>query len=190
MKFRKRASLYLSLCIYGCTVTIASLSYGFDEKRLWLPVKYQNLYVDMKKAAEVAEQQESCKELLKGTLDRDQSTSELPVFRFLCRREDGVTYNQMIYGMEPKIATPQELEQLEMLYRERCLNAYEKATALMLQKKALFENTLKPDIMEEEMAVFVLDFDARSVQGVPLRYRARCSTGIKMEPTVEISPRK
>jgi len=182
---------YWKRLLTGAWLAVASLQCcALDEHRLWLPQMYQGLFLELKNAALVAEKQEMCKEVLKGTLDIEQSNEDVPAFRIQCRRPDGLSYNQMIYGAQPKMPTAKELEQMENWYREKCFDAFEKATKLMMKKSNLFEQSVAPAQLEDDKAVFVLNFDAQDIHGQPLKYKAVCQVGLKQKATVDIAPRR
>lgn len=175
------------------------MTLGLNESRLWLPAKYHKLYLELKESALAAEALDGCTEVLQGTLDLDQSEPERPIFRILCRRPDGVSYNEMVDGVTKKtlttvIAEPVELtlEELEQLRLERerremaeqqkkklqlrdlCAQKIEHATALMLEKQVLTPADAEPIAYGDDQATFQVDFNARSIDGRHLKYSAIC----------------
>ncbi len=193
---------------------LASFSYSFDDKSLWLPGKYGSLFLDLKKAAQSAENLERCVTILRGTIDLDDSTSGHPVYRFLCRQSNGRTYNEMVDGLTfetlttiievPVEPTAEELEALRLAEEKRKQEALD-ARILHLWSLCEAELALKvrlmndiqwitefpavPDEITDESAVFTVDFDAKNVQGAALAYRAKCRFSENDALNVRISAR-
>lgn len=211
VKHKKLNKLLTFVSLFAVSV----MAIGLDENRLWLPAKYHTLYLDLKESALAAEALDDCKEVLRGTLDLDQSEPKRPVFRLLCRRPDGMSYNEMVDGItkktlttvitEPVELTPQELEQLRLetvqrevevqqnkkqQLRESCMQEFERATALMLDKRVLTPADAEPIRYGEEQAIFQVDFNARSINGRHLQYRVTCIANSMTEVEVRIEPRR
>ncbi|MFL0805293.1 MAG: hypothetical protein K6L81_16395 [Agarilytica sp.] len=196
-------------------MTLASFSYSFDDKSLWLPGKYGPLFLELKKAAQSAENLERCVTILRGTIDLDDSTSGHPIYRFLCRQPNGRTYNEMVDGVTfetlttilevPVEPTEEELEALRLAEEKR---KQEERDARILHLWGLCETELGikvrlmkdiqwitpfpavPDEVTEESAAFTVDFDAKNVQGAALAYRAKCRFSENDALKVRISARE
>lgn len=81
---------------------------ALDIDRLWLPTEFRGQYLKLRDAALAAEATPQCQEVLRGTLDLDQSSSELSVYRILCRQENGTSYTEFVDGdtLQPRSLTP------------------------------------------------------------------------------------
>lgn len=188
--------LALLCMVFSC------LSHAVDEDRLWLPVKYQPLYLSLVKAAGVAEDLDRCVAVVEGTLDLEQSQPNHPIYRIECRQENGRTYNEMVDGVsfatlttekviEPEL-TAEEQEMLriqEEIRRQeeiasRKLRAWQECRTQMIDRtrlmmdldwKAEIEGVIEPETYSEEEIRFAVNFDARSMWQEPLRYTAVCT---------------
>lgn len=174
--------------------------WAVEENRLWLPVKYQGLYLPLKRAAQAAESLERCTKVLQGTIDREQSKPDHPIFRILCKQDSGLTYNEMVDGLTMEtlttiipaevVLTPEELEQQRIAEAKRlaeereatkkrlfklCDQAVKADAEFMNGLHWYYEDYIEPESFEDDVALFALDFDATNPDGKPLQYRAYCS---------------
>lgn len=190
------------LAVGYLTIFELSVASAVDSQRLWLPVKYQTRYLDLIRAAETAEAIDRCVSVVEGTLDLEQSQPQHPIYRILCRQENGRTYNEMVDGLTfatlttPKIVepvlTPEEQERMRQQEEVRRLAeiAHRKATAWQACRQELVNRThlmmelhwaedldapLEPTEFTAEAARFFVNFNARSMWGEPLRYTAECA---------------
>jgi hypothetical protein len=176
---------------------------ALDPQRLWLPVRYQDLHPSLVKAAETAEALDRCVTVMEATVDLEQSRPEHPIYRILCRQENGRTYSEMVDGLsfatlttikvvEPEL-TPEEQALLLRQEEERreaeiaqhkidawtaCRQSLVESTRLMMELQWLTDlddGAVEPVEFNEALVRFVLDFDARGVLGEALHYRAECS---------------
>ncbi|MFT7561181.1 MAG: hypothetical protein ACI93R_003106 [Flavobacteriales bacterium] len=171
---------------------------GLDESRLWLPTYYEKLYLDLKDSALEAEKLDRCVNVLRGTIDLQQSTKGKPIFRIQCRQENGRTYNEMVDGLSkvtlttvfiPDIPPSDEEIELQRLDRERkereahdlqmqvfhsiCLVELKEKTKLF--SALVFKSeSIEPIAYEAGMAKFRFSFDAKDMDGRVLRYQASC----------------
>ncbi len=196
-------------------MALASFSHSFDDKSLWLPGKYGPLFLELKKAAQSAENLERCVTILRGTIDLDDSTSDHPVYRFLCRQANGRTYNEMVDGLTfetlttvielPVEPTAEDLEALRLEEEKRKQEARDarilKLSGLCQEGLALKVRLMKdvqwitafpavPDEISDESAIFTVDFNAKNVQGAALAYRAVCKFSESDLLKTRISARK
>lgn len=180
----------------------SSIGHALDEDRLWLPVRYQTLYLSLVKAASVAEELERCVSVVEGTLDLEQSKPEHPVYRIQCRQESGRTYNEMVDGLsfatlttvevvEPELSAEEqemlrvqeELRRQEEIARQKqdawqvCRSQLLERTKLMMDLtwQTEIEGEREPEVYSEEEIRFSVDFDARSMWEEPLHYTADCT---------------
>lgn len=180
----------------------SSIGHALDEDRLWLPVRYQTLYLSLVKAASVAEELERCVSVVEGTLDLEQSKPEHPIYRIQCRQESGRTYNEMVDGLsfatlttvevvEPELSAEEqemlrvqeELRRQEEIARQKqdawqvCRSQLLERTKLMMDLtwQTEIEGEREPEVYSEEEIRFSVDFDARSMWEEPLHYTADCT---------------
>lgn len=192
--------MYVRRSVLGVVMcALASSSAAVDESRLWLPVKDQIYYLQLKKAASAAEQLGRCTKVLEGTIDREQSKPEHPIFRILCMQATGRNYNEMVDGVTfetlttyiPIVEEPTE-EEHESKKRIRfglCHSALKSKTEFMTDLKWYFESYLEPTSYDGEVAVFQFDFDASNPSGDTLEYRAYCSSDALTPPKIRIKKR-
>lgn len=193
---------------------LCSSANALDQERLWLPVKYHKYYLDLVEAAEAAERLDNCTEVLQGQMDFDQSQPDHPIFRILCRRHDGLSYNEMVDGLSkatlttviptPRVLTPEEIEQQRLLEQKkleeerqqrkaafwaRCEQEFKSQTEYMAQMVLLGEMPPEPTTFENSNAKFKFNFDAKDISGTPLKYRVSCSVN-EDSVEVKIKPRR
>ena len=189
--------------VSGLLLMAVSVSgYALDEDRLWLPIKYQTLYLSLVKAATVAEELDRCVAVVEGTVDMEQSQPNHPIYRIQCRQESGRTYNEMVDGISfatlttEKVVKPElTAEEQEMLrvqeeirrqeeIASHKLRAWEECRRQMIDRTQLMldltwkteiEGLVEPEIYTDEEVSFSVDFDARSMWQEPLHYTAECT---------------
>lgn len=194
---------------------MASLANAVDDKRLWLPGNYASLFIELKRAAVAAEKLDRCISVEQGTIDLDDSSSEHPVYRILCRQDSGRTYNEMVDGISfatltTKIVIPvevseDELETLRLIEEKRkqealevriaklgdlCETAIKEKTRLMKNVIWLTTLPISPGELEESSAKFTVDFNAKDVRGGLLRYQAVCHFSQDDQLKLRVSGRK
>src|SRR5687768_15959346 len=106
--------IFISSLIVGGTPAFA-----LDSQRLWLPTRYQTLYLPLVKAAETAESLDRCVTVIEGTIDLEQSRPEHPIYRILCRQENGRTYNEMVDGLTFATLTTHQIVEPELTLEEQ-----------------------------------------------------------------------
>jgi len=169
---------------------------GFDPRVLWLPKSYKRKHErKLIKAASVAAKLDECDTVLRGTLDFDNSTDDHPIYRILCRRADGSSYNEAVDGLTYETLTTRHVplavrmsKKIESL-RGYCRQAIAKEVTMM-QNLSWLEKGREPVTVEEDIATFVFDFDATNEQLEPLYYRGTCNATIDDEVTVSIRTRR
>ena len=183
--------------------TLPYQAWCLDEKRLWLPTQHQKLYLSLKDAALAAESLDRCVDVLRGTIDMEQSRPDNPIFRILCRQENGRTYNEMVDGNTsttlttkieiPKELTAEEIEAQRLAEEKRIEEEQAKRKAdhwsicnrLFTQKTHLMKNLerldgdepLQPAKFNDTKTEFVINFDAKDFYGALLHYTATCTIG-------------
>lgn len=172
---------------------------ALEESRLWLPGKYQHYYLPLKKSALAAESLDRCTKVLEGTLDREQSKPNHPIFRILCMQSTGRNYNEMVDGLTFETLTtfiPAEVaptqEEHEAKKKARfglCEQALKQKTKFMSGLKSHYEGYIEPISYDTVEAVFHFDFDATNPSGEVLEYRAYCASDAESPPKIRIKKR-
>lgn len=174
-----------------------------DPSVLWLPLKYQKLQAKLYTAAEAALYQPRCVEVRSGTIDLHQSTPDVPFFRILCKESSGMTYTEVITAEGFESLTPKKnalLACYELLKSEtklmqgltwvppKPLASYpsEKVARLAGAKGA---STIEEDADGNRHEHYLWDFDAESVSGEALHYRAECNAVNGANPSIEVKAR-
>lgn len=197
--FHQRSGFYWALMANLLLLYVPAAA--LDERRLWLPVRYQSLYLPLVKAAQRAEALDRCVTVMEGTMDIEQSRPGHPIFRILCRQPNGHTYNEMVDGLTfTTLTTPAVVEreltqeeqellrqqeqarrQAEIAARkteawEFCRRKLVYSTRMMLSLQWLvdLEGLPEPEVFEEDNIRFRADFDARNMQGELLHFTAEC----------------
>lgn len=172
----------------------SAISHAADKNRLWLPVKYQPLYTSLLKAASVAEEVDRCQAVVEGTLDLDQSSPGHPIFRILCRQENGLTYNEMVDGLSfATLTTPPDSEERRQIRArvawQLCRTHLVERTQLMAELRWLTDlnAAVEPAAITAEEVRFFADFDAKSLSRESLHYRGEC---VVVNDKVEVSLRQ
>ena len=160
---------------------------SLDDDALWLPTKYSKYYLDLKKAALAAEKLDRCVTVLRGTLDLEQTRKERPIYRILCRKENGRNYNEMVDGvtfetLTTKIPKPEEILAQKLAEEQKrkekhwqlCQESLNEKVRLMKNVEILTTEMPEPEVFEETKSQFTLDFNGENMQGVALHYRANC----------------
>ncbi len=196
------------------TVFFSTSTFGLDEERLWLPKSYETLYLELKASAEAALKLERCVKVLRGTIDRQQSTKDHPVFRIQCRQPNGRTYNELVDGLTKETLTtpviievpPTEEElaamraeeerkkkeaadQREREFLQACKTQFDSKTRVF-ENIELLNPKPEPSSFSMEAAAFMFDFDTRDINGTPLKYRAYCSVALEEEARIKIRKRR
>ena len=174
---------------------------ALDQDRLWLPVRYQGLFLDLKAAASAALDLQRCIEVMSGTLDMDNSTEDHPIFRIKCKQVNGRSYNELVDGLTKRTITAaavdapltqEEQEALRLEEERRLQEAEEKRVAterafwagceekarekaaLMNQAQLYIEPRPEPIFFDELMARYQFFADAVNAEGIALYFTFHC----------------
>lgn len=204
--------VFVSAIIFmsGCSGSALAL----DKSRLWLSQSDQKYYLDLVRAARVADALDRCQSVLEGTLDREQSQQNHPYFRILCRQENGRSYNEIVDGLsfetlttpvivEPELSEAEKehlrqlqkaQEELELARRkteawQRCEEQIRHQTQLMIHMVWLTTEEPAPLSFDDNEAVFIADFDAHDPGGNLLHFSATCTISFPDKVTVSVSRR-
>ncbi len=194
---------------------ISSPLAAVEDKDLWLPGRYAPIFLELKKAAEAAESLDRCVRVQQGTIDLDDSRPDHPVYRILCKQENGRNYNEMVDGLSfetlttkveiPVEPTAEELEAIRLAEEKRkeeekqvrishlwglCEEKIRHRVRLMSDFSWVTELPVTPDVFEEASVTFTVDFDAKDMHKQPLYYRAVCDFSENDALAVMIKGRK
>lgn len=210
--FNWRKSRIINYAAGGLSGLFLSVSVeSFDESRLWLPITYQTHYLKLKEAAASAESLERCEEIMSGTMDRDRSSRNHPIFRITCRQPNGQSYNEMVDGLsfetlttsrETKYKlTAEELAQQKLAEEQRKQAEKEKtawstcAGELVQRIKGmnnirwLNKEAPEPVSQMDGELEFIIDFDAEAYGGEALHYRSTCHFRSPLDFNLKIGKR-
>lgn len=202
------------LSLFISVVTLPLQAAPPDTARLWLPTSYQTLFLPLREAAQAAQNLERCVTVLEGTVDLEQSQPGRPIFRILCRQENGRNYNEMVdgrtfttlttYQPQPAPLSPEDLERLEkekesqrQAEREAlhdrlwlaCARDLEPKVQHMIDLIWLTPSPPEATYEAETYVSFFRDFDAKDVWGKNLHFRAICLAESEEEVQLHILPR-
>lgn len=190
--------------IAAALVSVSLSAAAFEDSALWLPASYQSLAPELRQAAKKLEATDTCDKVLRGYLhDSSRSVTEA-MFLLVCRAPDRKTFSVMAdaHTLElkyPLAAKKKALQPAAVGVQERvktvweaCQTLYTKKTKFMRNLQTLTEGQPQAEVDSDSKAVgFEIDFDAESLQGTALRYRANCySPDDKTPPKLTIRARK
>ncbi len=89
-----------SLALVG--LLVADVSLAVDNFNFWLPSSYREWLPEMRQEAEALEKTEACVKVIKATLHESYSTRENPVFRFVCRDSQRVSFSILVDAVTHK----------------------------------------------------------------------------------------
>ena len=184
-------AIALSTYALGCSA-LSGTALAVDDNKLWLPKKYQELFLNLKDAALAAKGIERCVEVVRGTIDLGQSKPGEPIYRILCRQENGRTINEMVDGNSLVVLTysPPDYEAQKLAHWEQCDFAFKDKTKLMNNVVWLNESMPTPTIFTPEETHFSVKFNAEDPFGLLLKYAGECSVVVDQSPVVKIRPRR
>ncbi len=179
-------------------------SAAFEDSALWLPSSYQKLAPELRQAAKKLEATDSCDKVLRGYLHDSSRSLEEAVFLLVCRAPDRKTFSVLAdaHSLELKYPLavdkkPRQYLAADMKVRvdkvwKACQTLYKTKTKFMRNLDTLTAGQPQPEVDDFSGAVgFDIDFDAESLQGTTLKYRANCySPDDKTQPKLTIRARK
>lgn len=160
-----------------------------DESVLWLPKKYQSFMPQLVAAAKLADSGIFCEKILSGKMVENSQPIR---FNIYCRNVDGRSA-ALIYQLNGK-ADNYQLEHIsggmkKFTPDERvaaCQAAFEVKAKRIKDISTLGEFQNK----NAQLTEYWLNFDAKSFDGIPLKYVAVCRLDHKEVESVEIKTRK
>ncbi|MGH1370538.1 MAG: hypothetical protein ACRBBW_00780 [Cellvibrionaceae bacterium] len=172
-------------CVFTLAIICWSPLQAFEDSALWLPVSYQKLKPELRQAAKKMESMDSCQKVLRGYLHDSSTSLEDAVFMIVCRAPDRKTHSVLVDAnsleVEYPLAVDTEKQYVGVDLQARvdkvwkaCQAQYKTKTKFMRNLKTLTTSQPDPEVGEAGAVTLSIDFDAESLQGSPLRYRAKC----------------
>lgn len=173
---------FLALVI-GATFSTTALA--FVDSALWLPASYQKLKPELRQAAKKMELEESCQKVLRGYLHDSSTSLDNAVFMIVCRAPDRKTHSVLVDAHTLEVEYPLAVDTakqdvgIDLQARvdevwEACQAQYKIKTRFMRNLKTLTKAQPDSAVGEDGAVTLLIDFDAESLQGSPLKYRAKC----------------
>ncbi len=167
---------------------------AFDDSALWLPVSYQALKPELRQAAQKLEAMDSCQKVLRGYLHDSSTSEDDAVFMIVCRAPDRKTHSVLVDAQSLEVQyplavdTPKQYVGAELQARvdkvwKACQAQYKTKTKFMRNLKTLTKAQPTPEVGEGGAVTLSIAFDAESLQGNPLHYRAKCHSPDDKTPT-------
>jgi|GEM_PF-3369717 len=159
----------------------------FDESKLWLTAKYESHFLALKQAAVLVANTPRCAKLLEATIDLEKTTSMFTFYKVLCRGTNNRTYFEIVDGNALKILKEEKpaVEKLGL-----CQTRLDQQTKLMQNVERLFDESIKPTSKTEQKTQYTLPFNAKTMQGMILKYQANCAVTDKGVTFFDIEARK
>ena len=194
----------LGLMFVGLALAYTSAVLAYDNEDLWLPVSYQELAPELRQAALKAEASDVCHKLLRGGIHGSSEGLDKAVFFLVCWDADRKTFPILVDANtleftflkkpdpveeDAEQSVPDPQERIDSVWAE-CQELYAKKTRHMKSLNTLTHGQPVPDVGEQHLE-FQIDFDALSLQGESLHYRASCiSANIETPTKLTIHGRK
>jgi|GEM_PF-2909637 len=169
---------------------------------MWLPKSYEDKDRHLSMAVDVVMDTERCHQALKATISIDQSTLAHPIYKVLCRDESQTTYYELVDGLDLKIIVPVVIIEpddgpsVEELEQARNDNMWRTCEAMLQEQyrnypevDVLTKKRPKEQLTSDGSVLFTVDFDAVSIFGKRLRYRAICSFNSEKDYNIRLRPR-
>lgn len=193
---------FLNLFILCFTlISYAPSALAVKESRLWLPKKHKSAMPQLIQAAQFAEKNPECLEVLNGQMDRKRSKkAKALVFRIDCRNENGLTFSltanageddslsRLSAGVRKKTHTVKPIDAAEGW--KVCRLAITDSLKKMIKPVLLEDPVPKPYITHVGESIFYVDFDAQTVEGYPVYFVSICKVLPSGKSTVDVKPRK
>lgn len=161
-------------------LTSAVTAYG-AQPYLWLPKSYKHAMPKLELAVAEVLKSPRCEQVLKGTINIDLSSIEQPVFKILCRDKERKTYVTVLEGNSLAVYDrtksryhrgPTERSMRE--YWSTCQKAVNDMYEDFRTIKVLTKRRPEPILYKDGTVGIVINFDAISLIGEPLAFRAEC----------------
>ncbi len=175
------------ICIFVSAPAYSTTLDDIDESTLWLTSKYERHFLSLKQAAVLVANTPRCTKLLEATIDLDKTTNMFIFYRVLCRGVNNRTYFEIVDGSEMTILKEEKpvIEKLGV-----CLDEFTKQTTFMENVERLFDQAIQPASQTEEKTQYLLPFNAKTMQGITLKYQASCTISDKGVMLFDVEARK
>ncbi|MGS2718215.1 hypothetical protein ACVBE9_08595 [Eionea flava] len=182
------------------------------QKRLWLPISYQQYYPEMLTAADKAHNNDYCYQFIDGSLNESESSMRNIIFTFRCRTQERrlftlnvnahtlhVTNSLEEWIKQKKIE--EELERQAELLKEKlrkekekeqywgiCEEVFTRKANLFTNAKVISEMPPEPDVNEVGEYIYYIEFQTLSSKKTVLNYLATASIHNLEKCNVSIRP--
>ena len=185
----------------GLALTSAH-AFAFDDSALWLPGSFQELAPELRQAAKNMEATDRCQKVLRGYLHDSSRSVDDATFMVVCRAPDRKTFSVLVNAQTLEVTYPfaddgkktyvgAELQARVDKVWKACKKLYESKTKFMRNLTTLTKGQPNPEVGEAGEVTLAIDFDAESLQGSPLNYRAKCySADEKTDTKISIGARR
>ncbi|MBB6520773.1 hypothetical protein [Pseudoteredinibacter isoporae] len=175
----------LARCIFICSVLFYASFHApvlkAADPYLWLPTSYKGKLPQLKQAVDVARENPRCSQVLKGTVNVDLSSQQVPVFKILCRDDERKTFSLLLDGTSFK-TYDRTKSRFHKGPSERSMREFwtacNKAVADMYEDfrtiRVLTRERPEPTLYKDATVGIAIDFDAVSLIGERLAFRAEC----------------
>lgn len=198
-----RSTPVLGLILSLITVLLYSVEVqALKESRLWLPKKHKSAMPRLIAAAELAETNPECLEVLNGQMDRGRSkqSGEL-VFRIDCRNEHGLSFSLITSaGSDDGLsrlrtgANRVDRDRVKPINMNKgwkiCRHAIVESLKKMINPVLLEDPTPRPHVLKSGESIFYVDFDAETLEGYPVYFVSVCKVLPSGKKSVEVKPRR
>ncbi|GAA6150835.1 hypothetical protein [Pseudoteredinibacter isoporae] len=171
----------LARCIFIFSLLFYTTASKAADPYLWLPTSYKGKLPQLKQAVEVARENPRCSRVLKGTVNVDLSSQQVPVFKILCRDDERKTFSLLLDGTSFK-TYDRTKSRFHKGPSERSMREFwtacNKAVADMYEDfrtiRVLTRERPEPTLYKDATVGIAIDFDAVSLIGERLAFRAEC----------------
>lgn len=169
------------ISLFLLLVITSPVSWAVDDLDLWLPSSMNSLMPQLRRAALTVEETEECSKVMQGGIYEPSRKAEVPLFRMLCRDANRRSYAVLVNSQTLEITYPGRKPEVKSFNAKmigsiwrNCQEQLQQKTKFMNKMKLLTKGMPEPQASEDGSISMFVDFDAETMQGKPLRYRATC----------------
>lgn len=170
-----------------------------DDRAMWLPIKYQSMASDLRDAAEKLESTEECERVIRASLKKPPKGGHAGTFLIICKDVQNETFSAMVDAASGDVTLSSDIKKAKPLVidaalrdkiYEDCDAAIQNKTQYMKSMEIMDGQRKKFKIEDNKVISYHVDFNAQSMSGESLKYRATCQYVNKRGAKVSISPRR
>ncbi|WP_317931250.1 hypothetical protein [Halioxenophilus sp. WMMB6] len=195
-RFLRPTLLGLTAALLGVNSVAEETVSSELKQKLWLPASYARYMGDLIQSAQQVSQFETCRQVIRGELLESQSTAEHPVFRVLCRDQQGQSYAVLVDGdsyedLHAHVDPPIEEQKGPDLpqYARVCVTELKAKVHRMIKPVWPESDSLAPTLLNDDVVDFEVDFTAENAEGILLKYRGYCHFNSLQELSLDVKPR-